>query len=80
MTARNGVVGDGMPWADSASRLVIYSDSYLDFDGVASPGGRQRHIRDLALLSRDWGRDVVVIQKARLPFEATCPDGIPGRI
>src|SRR5262245_10638971 len=75
--APDSIVGEGVPWADSTNRLVIYSDDYLTFDGQASPGGRQRHIRDLALLSKDWGRDVVVIQKARLAFEATCPDGIP---
>jgi glycosyltransferase involved in cell wall biosynthesis len=75
--AADGVRGDGPPWSDSAKRLVVYTDDYLDFDGHASPGGRQRHIRDLAVLSRDWGRDVVVVQKARRTFEATCPDGIP---
>jgi glycosyltransferase involved in cell wall biosynthesis len=48
----------------------------LDHYGQELPGGRQRHIRDLAALCKNWGRDVVVVQKGRQPFETTCVQGV----
>ena len=64
-------------WEETAKRILLFAGSYLDFDGRYSPGGRQRFIRDLAKLIQAWGRDVVVVQKARSAFECLCPDGVP---
>ncbi|ASJ74506.1 glycosyltransferase family 4 protein [Granulosicoccus antarcticus] len=63
-------------WSSCAQRVVIFVDDYLDFDGRYSIGGRQRFTRDLALLIRAWGREVVIVQKARKGFELECPAGI----
>lgn len=64
------------PWAESVHRVLIHSVSYLDFNSNYSPGGRQRYIKDLAHIIRDWGREVLVVQKGNKAFEKTCPDGI----
>lgn len=64
-------------WEEVAERVILYTDSYLDFEGGYKPGGRQRHMRDLAMVVREWGRDVLVVQKGTHDFENTCPDGIP---
>ena len=64
-------------WQECAERVILYTDSYLDFEGGYNPGGRQRHIRDLAMVVREWGRDVLVVQKGTHDFENTCPAGIP---
>lgn len=65
------------PWEKVAERVILYTDSYLDFEGEYKPGGRQRHMRDLAMVVRGWGRDVLIVQKGTRDFENTCPDGIP---
>lgn len=64
-------------WSEVARRVVIFVGDYLDFNGQYWIGGRQRYVRDLALLIRAWGRDVVVVQKARVGFERMCPAGVP---
>lgn len=63
-------------WESVAERVVICVNDYLDFEGHYSIGGRQRYVRDLALLVKDWGREVVVVQKASTAFEKSCPAGI----
>ena len=63
-------------WEEVAERVILYTDSYLNFKGEYLPGGRQRHIRDLAMVVREWGRAVLVVQKSARDFENTCPDGI----
>lgn len=67
----------GNAWEEIAKRIIIYTDSYLHFDGNYKPGGRQRHIRDLAMVVRGWGRDILVVQKSTHDFEKLCPDEIP---
>lgn len=63
-------------WDSVVKRVVIQTTNYLDFDGSYSAGGRQRHIRDLAKVVRDdWGRDVLVVQKAIHDFIETCNNG-----
>ena len=66
----------GVAWLDCAARVIIYAANYLDFDGNPCVGGRQRFIRDIALLIKEWGREVVVVQKANSSFEKLCPVGI----
>ena len=65
-----------LEWRDCASRVLIHSTDYLGFDGKYSIGGRQRYIRDIALLIKEWGRDVVVVQKSITNFETVCPSGV----
>lgn len=65
------------PWQECARRVILYADSYLGFEGQYQPGGRQRHIRDVAMVVRAWGRDVLVVQKGKTNFEKMCPDSIP---
>lgn len=78
MLVRSTRAAEQAPWRDTVRRVVIQVSDYLDFDGKYLPGGRQRHVLDLAKLVRDeWKRDVVIVQKGRRAFEATCPDGLP---
>ena len=72
-----GVRRENAPWSEVAHRVLIFSASYLNFSGEYYPGGRQRHIRDAAKVIRNWGREVLVVQKGFRNFETTCPDGIP---
>lgn len=66
------------PWEHYARRVCIHVADFLDFDGNYWPGGRQRHVMDLARVIRErWGREVVVLQKATRPFERLGPDNIP---
>jgi glycosyltransferase involved in cell wall biosynthesis len=67
---------DGAPWSSWVKRLVIHTTNYLDFDGNPYTGGRQRHVRDLALVARDICRlPVVIVQKGHRNFETVCPNG-----
>lgn len=64
-------------WDDWVERVIIHTPSYLSFDGQPHDGGRERHIRDLArVVLDDWGRQVVVVQKAVRDFETVCPSGL----
>ncbi len=64
-------------WNETAGRVIIQATNYLEFDGTYSVGGRQRHIRDIALLIKEeWKRDVLIIQKGVQDFEKECPDGL----
>lgn len=66
------------PWVNWVKRVVIHTTNYLDFEGRTYTGGRQRHVRDLALVAREkCGFQVVIVQKANKAFETTCPDGFP---
>lgn len=65
-------------WDDWVDRVIIHTPRYLEFDGSNSAGGRQRHIRDIAkVITQDWGRKVLIVQKALRNFETTCPEGFP---
>ena len=66
---------DDISWDACAKRVIIFSSNYLDAEGGYSPGGRQRHIRDIATVVREWGREVLIVQKGLRDFEITCPSG-----
>lgn len=63
-------------WGKVAERVILYTESYLDFEGEYWPSGRQRHICDLASIVRDdWGRSFLIIQKGSHDFSTTCDSG-----
>ena len=65
-------------WDSWARRVVVHTADYLTFDGEPSPGGRQRHTRDLAeIVVKRWHRDVLIVQKGRRQFERLSPEGFP---
>jgi glycosyltransferase involved in cell wall biosynthesis len=67
---------NGRSWDDWVDRVIIHTPHYLDFNGAESAGGRQRHIRDIAkVITEDWGRKVLIVQKALRTFETVCPAG-----
>ncbi len=64
------------PWSESVERVIFHCTDYLSFAGKPLPGGRQRHLGDLASAVRDrWKRDVLIVQKGTHDFETTCPEG-----
>lgn len=66
------------PWDAWADRVVLHVPHYLSFDGDETGGGRQRKVRDIALLIRDgWGRDVLIAQKATADWKRYDANGIP---
>lgn len=65
-------------WDEWVKRVVVHVPHYLSFDGKPTAGGRQRLVRDLSAVIRDdWGREVVIAQRATTAFETTCPWGFP---
>lgn len=66
------------PWNEWARRVILHVPSYLSYDGkLLTAGGRQRKVRDIALIIRDqWEREPVIVQKGTKNFEANDPNGI----
>lgn len=64
------------PWSEKTGRVYINTSDYLDFFGKYSAGGRQRYVRDIALLVQQLGREPIIVQKAHQPFDKTCENGI----
>lgn len=73
------MLNEGRSWDKTAQRVVVNTLNYMDFNGQdVTPGGRERHTKDIASLIRNrWGRDVVIVQKGTRDFETTCRYGIP---
>src|SRR5688572_982208 len=58
------------PWDSWVRRVILHVPTYLSTSGHPTSGGLQRKVRDIGRLIRDnWGRDCVIVQKARRGFE-----------
>lgn len=65
------------PWDEWVNRVIIHVPHYLSYTGDLTAGGRQRQVRDLAVLIKEtWGREVLIVQKASKGFEKYDPNGI----
>lgn len=65
-------------WDQEVERVILHVPHYLSYEGVETAGGRQRKVRDTArLIKNEWGRDVLIVQKAAKAFEATDSMGTP---
>ncbi|MFA7333133.1 MAG: glycosyltransferase family 4 protein [Kiritimatiellia bacterium] len=67
-----------VPWDKWAKRIFLHVPLHLSPEGVATSGGRQRNVRDMAkLIYEKWGRECIILQKASKNWERLDSCGIP---
>lgn len=64
------------PWREWVRRVFIHVPHYLSYSGELTAGGRQRTVRDIArIMTREFGWEVVVAQKATSDWKRVDDDG-----